>query len=346
MGKAARWLKGLLGLKKEKSLAENSSIGGEDLEKKRWSFATSGRNSVGIPARGSYDDGQNNLAIAMAAAVAADAAVAAAQAAATVVRLTNQGKVAAFAYGREYLAAVKIQAVFRGHLARKALRALKGLVKLQARVRGFLVRKRTVAILNRLHALVRAQAVIRTQRTRRSSMDGDFNIPSKSSIERFKEFGINLSSSHDLSNHTLDENSKILEVDTCRPTRSRRTSSWLSEYNEDQCYPPLSSSPRSYAVTSDESIPNHHRVQSFDFEFISEDYKFGTVQGVQRVVCPNLPNYMASTRSFNAKQRSLSAPKNRPSLRKKITLNELMSSRNSYSGGRIQNSSLDGIFEL
>ena len=52
--------------------------------------------------------------------------------------------------------------------ARKALRALKGLVKLQAVVRGFLVRKRAAATLHSMQALFRAQTALRTQRARRS----------------------------------------------------------------------------------------------------------------------------------------------------------------------------------
>ena len=44
MGKATRWLRGLLGMKKEKEPAENS-FSGDRKEKKRWSFGKSSRDS-------------------------------------------------------------------------------------------------------------------------------------------------------------------------------------------------------------------------------------------------------------------------------------------------------------
>ncbi|GJY62158.1 IQ-DOMAIN 14-like protein [Tanacetum coccineum] len=103
---------------------------------------------------------QNKHAIAVAATTTD---VAGAQAAVAVVRLTSDGRDTLFS-GREKWAATKIQSVYRGHLARRALRALKGLVKFQALFRGFLVRKRVAATLYSMQALLRAQLVVRSKR--------------------------------------------------------------------------------------------------------------------------------------------------------------------------------------
>ncbi|XP_048543298.1 protein IQ-DOMAIN 21 isoform X1 [Triticum urartu] len=68
------------------------------------------------------------------------------------------------AAGREDRAAVRIQAFYRGYLARRALRALRGLVRLQALVRGHQVRRQVHHTMRCMQALVRAQDRVRARR--------------------------------------------------------------------------------------------------------------------------------------------------------------------------------------
>ncbi|KQK09473.1 protein IQ-DOMAIN 31 isoform X1 [Brachypodium distachyon] len=94
---------------------------------------------------------------------------------------------------REELAAVKAQAAFRGYLARRAFRALKGIIRLQALIRGHLVRRQAVSTLRATWLIVKFQALVRGRNVRLSSADlpfvklGQHKLGSAKSSDAWKE---------------------------------------------------------------------------------------------------------------------------------------------------------------
>ncbi|KAL1293028.1 hypothetical protein AAHE18_19G042300 [Arachis hypogaea] len=297
MGKATRWLKGLLGMKKENK--ENSNKDQHHIENSGNIVAPSNGAALDSSSDGAWirsyiadtESEQNKHAIAVAAATAAaaDAAVAAAQAAVAVVRLTSQGRGTLFSGSRDKWAAVKIQTFFRGYLARKALRALKGLVKIQALVRGFLVRKRAAATLHSMQALIRAQAAVRSQRARRSmSKDNRFlpEVLARKSLERFDETRSEFHSkrmmiptSYEASLNGFDESPKIVEIDTykTRSSRSRRYTSTMSECGEDPPYHAVSS-----PLPGRISVPDCRHLQDFDWYLSADECRYSTAHNTPR----------------------------------------------------------------
>ncbi|GLJ38642.1 hypothetical protein SUGI_0787800 [Cryptomeria japonica] len=66
-------------------------------------------------------------------------------------------------WSREEHAAIKIQAAYRGYLAKQAFSVLKALVKLQAVFRGYLVRRQVHLALHRMETLMSLQARLRSK---------------------------------------------------------------------------------------------------------------------------------------------------------------------------------------
>ncbi|KAK9912954.1 hypothetical protein M0R45_036786 [Rubus argutus] len=117
------------------------------------------------------EQSRHALNVAIASTAAAEAAVAAAHAAAEVVWLTglkarNEATELDQQCEKEIQesAAVKIQTAFRGYLARKALRALKGIVKLQAIIRGRAVRRQAMTTLRCLQSIINIQSHVSARR--------------------------------------------------------------------------------------------------------------------------------------------------------------------------------------
>ncbi|MCL7030569.1 hypothetical protein MKW94_023909 [Papaver nudicaule] len=83
---------------------------------------------------------------------------------------------------KQYKSATKVQAAFRGYLARRAFRALRGIIRLQALVRGHLVRRQARATLRCMQGIVKLQALVRGQKVKLS--DGRIEVSKKSSLRK------------------------------------------------------------------------------------------------------------------------------------------------------------------
>ncbi|KAG2306003.1 hypothetical protein Bca4012_084836 [Brassica carinata] len=346
MGRAARWFKGIFGTKKSKEKENVVSGRGEGeaceslIHRKVLQADTVWLRTY--LAETDKEQNKHAIAVAAATAAAADAAVAAAQAAVAVVRLTSNGGYSGVSgTTMERWAAVKIQSVFKGYLARKALRALKGLVKLQALVRGYLVRKRAAETLHSMQALIRAQTSVRSQRINRNNM-----FHPRHSLERFDDSRSEIHSKRmSISvekhiNNTYDETSpKIVEIDTYKTkSRSRRMNVAVSEcgdedfewsFRGEKCkFPTAQNTPR---FSSSAAMNNrHYYTPPSPSKSVCRDACFRPSHPAGLMT----PSYMANTQSFRAKARSHSAPRQRPD-RKRLSLDEIMAARSSVSGVRM-----------
>ncbi|XP_022752504.1 protein IQ-DOMAIN 1-like [Durio zibethinus] len=159
MGVSGKWIKALVGLKKsEKSQSSEK----EENRAAASKFRHQRKHSVEFDTNTLPEELDQN-----AASPARDANTrATADVAASPSGLLEVHDAPLNEHAKEEWAATRIQTAFRGFLARRALRALKGLVRLQALVRGHAVRKQAAITLRCMQALVRVQARVRARRVR------------------------------------------------------------------------------------------------------------------------------------------------------------------------------------
>ncbi|KAK8585411.1 hypothetical protein V6N13_050390 [Hibiscus sabdariffa] len=88
-----------------------------------------------------------------------------------------------------HASATKIQAAFRGYMARRNFRALKGLVRLQGVVRGHNVKRQTITAMKYMQLLVRVQSQIQSRRIQMLENQARRQAQSKNDKEAESAYG-------------------------------------------------------------------------------------------------------------------------------------------------------------
>ncbi|RAL53844.1 hypothetical protein DM860_004315 [Cuscuta australis] len=248
-----------------------------------------------------------------------------------------------YSYDRQILnlASIKIQTAFRGFLARKALRALKGLVRLQAIIRGRAVRRQTIDTLKRLQSIVSIQSELHAQSCNLVKNTADLQE------KQYQDIKIDMNSHRGWDNRILSKeeaNAMFLSKMDAAIKRERIREYWLTHKrsSEGEWRPQIKQrywleqwvdaqlAKREDLVNLDTDICAGARMRN---EFEQRESKTISLkqyrcEGTPRRsfqhkrqhsigddsprVSRSVPTYMAATESAKAKARSLSSPRMRP----------------------------------
>ncbi|PWA96299.1 hypothetical protein CTI12_AA039980 [Artemisia annua] len=322
MGKTIKWFKALFGLKKERKQSNSG-------ERKTNFLSCIPRSPCEHPASSSDDTplirpgygielNRRAIDVAVATTHAADVAYVAAENAIRYMEFTNENLIVS--------AAITIQTMFRGYLARKALKALKSLVKLQASIRGYLVRKGATETLQGMEAMLKVRSRACSQRSRLQ----DDKYHSRRSIRRVSESrSRRMSSSFQIPN---DARLNFGEVSPQRPkSKLTRNNTWaLAADSKARTPSPFLSHSHRYSLPNisirhefESRISTSHNTPRFAYSSRPNDYESIYKQVTRGDSFTSHPGYMANTESFRAKVRSQSAPKQRVGFNKRVGPSEV-----------------------
>nr|GMD65337.1 protein IQ-DOMAIN 14-like [Ipomoea batatas] len=250
------------------------------------------------------------------------------------------------------LASIKIQTAFRGFLARKALRALKGLVRLQAIIRGHAVRRQTIATLKRLQSIVNIQSEVCAQRCNLVNNTTEFQENQYQDL-RERDIKIDLNSQRRWDNRVLSKaevNAMCSSKRDAAIRRDRIREYWLSHRRSAESEQTSAHTKQRYWLQQwvDAQLAKREDLENLGTVFSAsarmkdrfdnqreanakpnmlKQYKTESLMSPIRaprrsfnnsigddspVASPAVPTYMAATESAKARARSLSSPRLRP----------------------------------
>ncbi|KHN13712.1 protein IQ-DOMAIN 14-like [Glycine soja] len=314
------------------------------------------------------------LTVAIASAAAAEAAITAAQVAVEVVRLQSaahlqlkekqeQLQLQPFKTSHDApqnthqrqrkiqeSSAIKIQTAYRGYLARKALRALKGIVKLQAIIRGRAVRRQALSTLKCLESIVSIQSQVFARKSQmveerwdcgeHEEMQGsrDKIIRMDSNSERTWDDSILLKEEVDAScvskKEAVLKREKVKEysfnhrrsAESERNKINGRWRYWMEQWVDTQLSKSKELEDLDSVFSSHYSRPGEecgrrqlklrnfqrqNQIEALDSPSLSSRNQTSGAEDHSVPSSPAIPTYMAATKSTQAKARSTSSPRAR-----------------------------------